>query len=76
MRFTIRELLLLTLVVALAAGWALDHAVQRSHLAGAYHTANSYFHLIRHLRRVLDKKSPGWEASDPPPSILEPEHTR
>lgn len=75
-RFTIRDVMWLTMVVALVAGWSLDHAVQRGRRAGSNHIAESYYNLIRHLRTVLDEKAPGWEVSDPPPGIPEPDHTR
>jgi hypothetical protein len=33
-RFTIRELVLLTIIVALAVGWSLDHSILHQKMAG------------------------------------------
>jgi hypothetical protein len=38
-RFTIRELVLLTLVVAVGAAWAVDHARQKAWIAEHYEAA-------------------------------------
>jgi hypothetical protein len=57
MKFSIRDLLLVTVIVALAAGWWVD----RSHLAwsGAQTAAS--------LRHLLDEADPGWR-NRPAPS--------
>ena len=47
-RFTIRELVLLTLVVALAVGWWLDHSRLASNLDESQKSANMAWHAIGH----------------------------
>jgi hypothetical protein len=63
MRFTIRELLLVTTIVALAAGWWIDRAqfVRRAASAEAFN---------RGLVAVLDAFAPDWRDKLSPSGVI------
>jgi hypothetical protein len=47
-RFTIRDVLWLTVVVALAVGWIVDHARLGAALAAAQESADTAWHALSH----------------------------
>ena len=70
MKFSVRELFLVTMIVALAVGWWLDHRitagesrwlgeeVERPKKVEA--TARFDRESYAHLEKMLDKSTPGW----------------
>ncbi|HEY2414644.1 MAG TPA: hypothetical protein VGI40_20525 [Pirellulaceae bacterium] len=56
MRFTIRDLLWLTAVVALAVGWSIEHFRLRSRLIGWHvHTAADAYRQNEKLQDEIDR---------------------
>lgn len=77
-RFTIRELVLPTLMVAMGVGWWMDHARLAPAAADSernVHLKNLAILCNRHLTEVLDRVVPDWQARYPPGSVplTEPE---
>lgn len=73
-RFTIRELVLLTLVVAMSVGWWLDHAHLAPLAAESERNADSAQLAIltnRHLIAVLKRVLPNWQDRYPFGSLPE-----
>jgi hypothetical protein len=64
MRFTIRDLLWATALVAVVAGWVLDHffveARSNAKSAALQNLREEYWQLRAHL----DKANPGWDDPD------------
>jgi len=62
-RFTIRELVMLTVIVALGAGWFMEHwKLERTadQLKASDHQVNVHVGLTRTYEELLDVKVPNW----------------
>jgi hypothetical protein len=75
LRFTIRDLFWLTLVVALAVGWWLDRSAIRGELDNANWRRGDYLirnkELEREIRRLRGEE-PSSESATPKPNPFEP----
>jgi hypothetical protein len=60
-RFAIRDVLWLTLVVALGLGWLADHYIQRARAESRIDAAARNYSEMLRLREILNEKVPGWE---------------
>jgi len=56
MHFTIRELALVTVIVAMGVAWAIDHHIQTTNNANEWQDAlNKNMHLFRELEKCRDE---------------------
>jgi len=60
-RFTIRDVLWLTIVVALVLGWLVDHSFQRARFTAVNKVGYNHYQEMLRLRQILNEKVPGWE---------------
>jgi hypothetical protein len=60
LRFSIRELLLLTLIVALGFAWWVDHQRQVRDIESEYARAELFATELENMTGLLDKLAPPW----------------
>jgi len=68
-RFSIREIFLLTVIVALICGWLVDRSRLRAWYSDEIVRTDSslwdYTERVAGLETLLDQRSPGWRAEQP-----------
>jgi len=60
-RFSIRDVLWLTALVAMGLGWMADSALQRTRATLSNDAAYAEYREKMRLRKILSEKLPGWE---------------